>query len=231
MEGKKVGKAKVTVAKEKKKCKPGFAKRPQVERVSEDGIDKKVKPHREKDCVVRTDGWLAHGIVASEQSGHQPEVVGSGENTAQVPPWVHTVTANIKGNIHGVYRGVSSTHLRRYLPEFCSRFNRGFGESQMYNRILTTCVNTSTLTVSELKAESYFSILLFSIQPLMSDFGVVRFSFHLQTEGRPIAMAGLFVPALNEWRIIGSLHNAVAHGGIANQGACKSQEEKCSAQT
>jgi hypothetical protein len=66
-------------------------------------------------------------------------------------PWVHTLIANIKGNIRGAYHGVSSKHLKRYLPEFCYHFNRRFWEPQMFDRLLTASVNTSTITYAELR--------------------------------------------------------------------------------
>jgi hypothetical protein len=49
---------------------------------------------------------------------HSPVVVGLGKNTIKVVPRVHTLIANVKGTIRGVYRGVSTRHLSRYLGEF-----------------------------------------------------------------------------------------------------------------
>jgi len=146
------GKAKVVVAVENKHDKPGFAKMCQIDKVSKDELDNKVKGHLQQDCRVRTDGWRAYGVFASQQINHEPVVVGCGQNAAKVLPWVHTLIANIKGNIRGVYHGVSSKHLKRYLPEFCYRFNRRFWESQIFDRLLTACVDTTTITFSELKA-------------------------------------------------------------------------------
>jgi hypothetical protein len=65
--------------------------------------------------------------------------------------WVHTLIANAKGNIRCVYHGVSSKHLGRYFAEFCYWFNRLFWESQMLDRILTACLNSSTISFVELK--------------------------------------------------------------------------------
>ncbi|MBU4233279.1 MAG: IS1595 family transposase, partial [Desulfobacterales bacterium] len=42
-------------------------------------------------------------------------------------------------------------HLSRYLAEFCYRFNRRFWEPQMFNRMITACLNTQTVTFSELR--------------------------------------------------------------------------------
>lgn len=146
------GKAKVVVAVENTEDKPGFAKMYQVKKVSKDEINKKVKTHLHQGCIVRTDGWRAYAVFDSEQTKHEPVVVASGQNAVKVLPWVHTLIANIKGNIRGVYHGVSSKHLKRYLPEFCYRFNRRFWESQMFDRLLTACANTSTITFAELRA-------------------------------------------------------------------------------
>jgi hypothetical protein len=68
---------------------------------------------------------------------------------------LHEVAAkdvgDIKGNIRGVHHGVSPKHLPRYLAEFCYRFNRRFWEPQMFNRMLYACLNTSSITFSELR--------------------------------------------------------------------------------
>ncbi|MGO8878605.1 MAG: transposase, partial [Desulfomonilaceae bacterium] len=58
----------------------------------------------------------------------------------------------VKGNIRGVYHGVSSKHLGRYLAEFSYRFNRRYWDSQLFKRTLTACLTTSTETFAELKA-------------------------------------------------------------------------------
>ncbi|RJP90483.1 MAG: hypothetical protein C4518_02350 [Desulfobacteraceae bacterium] len=58
--------------------------------------------------------------------------------------------SNIKGGIRGVYRGVSEKHLNMYLSEFCYRHNRRFWENQLFDRLLTACTLTTTITYAEL---------------------------------------------------------------------------------
>ena len=99
-----------------------------------------------------TDGWRAYRVLNHNQRTHEPIVVEDGRNAVKVLPWVHTLIANIKGTIRGVYHGVSSKHLDRYLAEFCYRFNRRFWETQMFDRILAACVGTNTVYYSELRA-------------------------------------------------------------------------------
>jgi transposase-like protein len=146
------GKAKVVVAVENRGDKPGFATMCQVERVSGEEIHQSRRGHLKPGCTVRTDGWKAYRVFDSTQSTHEPTIIGQGRNAVNALPWVHTLLANIKGNIRGVYHGVNPKHLNLYLPEFCYRFNRRFWESQLFDRLLTACLNTSTTTLSELKS-------------------------------------------------------------------------------
>ena len=105
--------------------------------------------------MARTDGWQAYRVLNSESSFHVPTVTGSEKNTARLFPWVHTLIVNVKGNIRGVYHGVSDNHLPRYLAEFCYRFNRRFWEPQMFNRMVTACLNAQTVTFSELSQYTF----------------------------------------------------------------------------
>lgn len=146
------GKAKVVVAVQTLENNSGFAKMQQVRNMSGSAIHEIAQAAFDENVVVRTDGWIAYRVLDNDHSKHEPVVVGSGKNAVRLLPWVHTLIANIKGNIRGVYHGVSSKHLQSYLAEFCYRFNRRFWESQMFDRILAACVDASTVTYSELKA-------------------------------------------------------------------------------
>jgi hypothetical protein len=96
-------------------------------------------------------GWQGYSFLDALPYRHEWLVPGSGKEAPKVLSWVHTLIANIKGNIRGVHHGVSQKHLPRYLAEFCYRFNRRFWEPQMFNRMLQVCVNTSRITFSELR--------------------------------------------------------------------------------
>ena len=103
--------------------------------------------------MIKTDGWQGYSFL-DDASGFRHEwlVPGSGKEAPKVLPWVHTLIANMKGNIRGIHHGVSPKHLPRYLAEFCYRFNRRFWEPQMFNRMLHACLNSTIVTFSELKA-------------------------------------------------------------------------------
>jgi len=143
------GKSKVVVAVQTGDQKPQFARMQTVEQVSALHIRKMVGESMGKVQSIRTDGWPSYRILGD---AHRPVVVGEGKNARTLLPWVHTLIANLKGNVRGVYHGVSDKHLSRYLAEFCYRFNRRFWESQMFDRMLSACVSTTTITYSELLA-------------------------------------------------------------------------------
>jgi len=146
-----LGKMKIIVAVETKDDKPGFAKMERVENLSKDMISQAFDEHLTDNISIITDGWSPYNALESGNRKHFPVFVGSGENAPKVLPWVHTMISNIKGNLRGIYHGVSTKHISRYLSEFCYRFNRRFWENQLFDRVLTACLNCNTITFAELK--------------------------------------------------------------------------------
>jgi hypothetical protein len=108
--------------------KPKFAAMRMVPRVSGEEIQSLVRERLAAEVVIKTDGWQEYSLLdASPRHCHEWLVLGSGKETAKVLPWVHTLIANIKGNIRGVHHGVSPKHLPRHLAEFCYRLTAAFG--------------------------------------------------------------------------------------------------------
>ena len=100
---------------------------------------------------VRTDGWGAYQTLGSNGFVHESVIVSKDKEALKQLKWMHVLTANVKGNIRGVHHGVSEKHLCRYLAEFSYRFNRSTWDSQMFNRTVTACLSTSTVTFVELR--------------------------------------------------------------------------------
>jgi hypothetical protein len=143
----------VVVAVETPAEKPRFAAMRLVPHVSSEENQVLVMERLATEAVIKTDGWQGYSFLdAAPGLRHEWLVPGSGQEALKVLPWVHTLIANIKGNIRGIHHGVSPKHLSRYLAEFCYRFNRRFWEPQMFNRMLHACLNSTTVTFSELKS-------------------------------------------------------------------------------
>jgi transposase-like protein len=145
------GKAKVIVAVKNKDGKPGYMKMQKVDDMSKKSINDAFNKRLCNDVKFRTDGWVPYRVLKTDQREHEIVVVGSyGDKAIKALPWVHTMISNIKGNLRGIYHGVSPKHLDRYLSEFCFRFNRRLWEKQMFDRILNACLNYQTITYAEL---------------------------------------------------------------------------------
>ncbi len=148
-----LGKDRVIVLVEYRGRKAGFAKMSKVDSMSGNDIGRAAVDHLTDNSKVKTDGAAAYRSALKEQNfEHEYVVVGSGKEAPKLLPWVHTMLANIKGNIRGIHKGVSHKHLQRYLDEFCYRFNRKFWEDQLFGRVPCACMNTRTVSYSELKA-------------------------------------------------------------------------------
>jgi hypothetical protein len=103
--------------------------------------------------AIRTDGWRSYETVA-EKLGliHYRAVLGNPKDASKILPWTHQLIGNAKAVFSGPHRGVSRKHPQRYLSEVCYRFNRRFWNRETFDRLLTACVSTDTVTRDELMA-------------------------------------------------------------------------------
>jgi transposase-like protein len=146
------GKSKVVIAVESRDKHEGFVVMRHVPSVDSDQILSVAQDKIQPASDVRTDGWRAYQSLESNGFVHESVVVSTDKEALKQLKWVHVLTANVKGNIRGVYHGVSEKHLGRYLAEFSYRFNRRAWDSQLFNRTVTACLATSTVTFAELRA-------------------------------------------------------------------------------
>ncbi len=102
----------------------------------------------EEEQTIHTDDYPSYRVLDTAFD-HLGETVKPYEAMEKLP-WVHILIGNAKNFIRGTYHGVSHKHLQSYLSEFCYRFNRRFNELQITDRLLTACLNTSTITYAEL---------------------------------------------------------------------------------
>lgn len=144
------GKAKMLIGVESRGDKAGFAAMRHVPEVSRSEITSLASDKISRGSTIRTDGWSAYRVLGSNGYDHEYVVLMKDKAGLEQLKWVHTLIANIKGNIRGVHHGVGQKHLARYLGEFCYRFNRRFWHSELFDRTLVACVGTLTITLAEL---------------------------------------------------------------------------------
>jgi transposase-like protein len=145
-------KSKVVISVGLKNDRPTYASMQVVDAVSSDNIKDVANDKVEKGATIKTDGFPSYCTLVNEGFQHQREVLESPEDASNVLPWVHILIANSKSLLRGTHHGVSSKHLQRYLDSFTYIFNRRPREKEIFDRFLTACFSTSTITLAELRA-------------------------------------------------------------------------------
>jgi transposase-like protein len=106
--------------------------------------------HIEPGATINSDAYRSYNALAKEFN-HQPIKFNVKDNPDHLK-WLHTMISNAKAFIGGTFHGLASKHLQSYLDEFCFRTNRRQFEGQLFNRLLTACVSTATVTYQDLTA-------------------------------------------------------------------------------
>jgi len=152
-EGKKRGrgttksKVLVAVSTDAEKEQARFAKMKVVENLDADTVNKFVRENIEPGSRIQTDDLDIFNSLANLGVKHEEYPLVSGEKPL---PWVHTIISNAKAFCLGTYHRFGRKHLQSYLDEFCYRFNRRFWEDQLFDRLLTACINCETITYGQL---------------------------------------------------------------------------------
>lgn len=145
------GKATVLIAVESRDKHAGFAVMRHVPKADGEHILAIAQEKMERQTSIRTDGWRAYQRLSKNGYSLEQVIVSKDKSALHKLKWVHIMAANVKGNLRGIYHGVSDKHLNRYLAECSYRFNRRFWDSELFNRTVAACVSTETVTFAELR--------------------------------------------------------------------------------
>ena len=129
---------------------PVFATMNVVPKVDSENIKVTAANTIENGSTIKTDSWPAYNAVKELGFQHWRILIGDPQKASELMPWVHTIIANCKGVLRGTHHGVSGKHLQYYLAEFCYRLNRRFDQLKLFDRSITACLSTGTITYSEL---------------------------------------------------------------------------------
>ena len=128
---------------------PKYMKAEVVEKVDGATIKELVTRTVEPGSKVHTDGLSSYDALCGEGYDHHSENFAPKENPDHLH-WLHTIISNMKAFVGGTYHGLDKKHLQRYMDEFCYRFNRRKFEGQLFNRLLTACVEGVCITYKQL---------------------------------------------------------------------------------
>ena len=127
-----------------------YAKFKVIDKVNEENIRVKIESDIEAKQIIKTDGFTAYRFLEKLGHKHIVEVV-NGKKAHELLKWVHILASNAKAFLKGTYHGnYAEKHFQRYLDEFCYRLNRRKWEGQLFDRLVTACVNSFGITYAEL---------------------------------------------------------------------------------
>lgn len=132
---------------------PRFVSFQELESIYEEhvlpAIEKKIK----HGSTIKADGAGAYTKAAD--LGYTVEQVVALKNPEMAHEhlkWVNMLTSNLKRFLLSTYHGVHPKYRKAYLAEFAYRFNRRQWPYESFDRLLYACVNSSAITLPELKA-------------------------------------------------------------------------------
>ena len=87
------------------------------------------------EATVRTDGCQPYQGLAELPHRQESVITGSGKNAVTLFPGVHTLIANVKGNI----REFTMASVKNIFPVIWPSFANGFTDDSRKTRCLTGC--------------------------------------------------------------------------------------------
>lgn len=137
----------VAVSTDVEKKHAGFVKMKVTQKLDKQTVNKFVEENIEPGSKIQTDDLAIYNSLTDLGVKHEQYPIVSGEKPL---PWVHTIISNAKTFCLGTYHRFGRKHLQAYLDEFCYRFNRRFWEDQLFDRLLSACINCEHITYAEL---------------------------------------------------------------------------------
>ena len=131
--------------------KPRFAMLEMVPNLEKETIEPLLDKRIQKKSTLKTDAYTSFRFLPTDGYYHFPKVLNTTEKVAEHLPWVHILISNFKNTMRGIFHGVSSKYIQRYLNEFIYRFNQRFWESQLFDRLLLDCLNCKKISLAELR--------------------------------------------------------------------------------
>ena len=122
-----------------------------IEHPSKEEIGGFLKTHVAKGVKITTDGFPSYGFL-KEDFKHHPIVLKDPKKAGELLPKVHIVIANLKMWLRGTFNRYPLKHLQSYLDEFTFRFNRRWKLENIFDKLLTRCIQRSTITFADLSA-------------------------------------------------------------------------------
>lgn len=128
---------------------PQFLKMEIVNDLKKQTIAEFAHSNIESGSTISSDAYSSYQNLQEEGYILGAKVFNSKEDSEHLK-WLHTIVSNAKAFVTGTFHGLDEKHLQRYLDEFCYRFNRRFFVSELFNRIVNSCITSQKIKYTEL---------------------------------------------------------------------------------
>jgi transposase-like protein len=108
-----------------------------------------IQQHVEEGTTVITDGLPSYAFLNAGYQ-HHSLIIKEHKKSGELLPKVHIVIANLKMWLRGTFNRYPNKHIQSYLNEFCFRFNRRWRVENIFDKLLSRCILTTTITYAEL---------------------------------------------------------------------------------
>lgn len=128
---------------------PQYLKMEVVNNLKKQTIAEFAHVHIASGSTISSDAYRSYLILQKEDYQLEAKVFNPKEDSEHLK-WLHTIISNAKAFVEGTFHGLGKKHLQSYLDEFCYRFNRRFFLSELFNRILISCISSHRIMFAEL---------------------------------------------------------------------------------
>lgn len=119
-----------------------------IPNVKGDTLVQFAKTHIEPGTTISSDAYRSYNILSKEYV-HQPVKFNAKDNLRSFEMDAHD-NFQREAFIGRTFHGLDPRHPQSFLNEFCFRTNHRWFEGQLFNRLLSAWVGSSTLTFCEL---------------------------------------------------------------------------------
>ena len=125
---------------------PLYAKMRVVDNLKAKTIEKFAKNSISTGAVIVTDGFKSYKAQALQKDYfHEFENFDKTDDKSSLK-WLHIIISNVKAFINGTFHGLERDELQSYLDEFCYRFNRRHMPHLVFEKLLTSALNTKPVS-------------------------------------------------------------------------------------
>ena len=143
--------------KRSKKRKFGKVRMVVIPDLKKETVNEVVEETVKETSEVRTDGSNSFNDLKTKIKSHEFKILNSSKDVNEFLPWVHTMIANAKRMMLGIYFKIGKGYLQQYLDEFCFKVNRRYSPEKIFDSLVVSGINCGHTDVNSIRF-NYFHL-------------------------------------------------------------------------